>query len=341
MRILVVGAGAIGGVTGGRLTHAGADATLVDRVEPHVRAMQTDGLLIDGYAGELRVPVSAVTPDELQGAFDVVLLAVKSQHTMSALELIDGHLSASGFVVSVQNGLGNKPLLARTLGAERALGAMVRLTSGYQGPGHVRQINQGRFAVGELDGRMSERLDALRQLLDQVAPTVATPNIFGWLWAKETYGVMLKVTVVVGDTVGEVLALPGAAELVVQAMRECAAVARAEGVSLEAFDFLDPNALLGGRPEDHARVEQDLNAMRARFGEIKSGTWRDIAVRHIPTEVPYALGEVVRRGQQTGVPIPILTALFDMLTAIEAGEKSMSRDNLNELVVAGLAGAPL
>jgi ketopantoate reductase len=126
---------------------------------------------------------------------------------------------------------------------------------------------------------------------------------------------------------------------VVQAMRECATVARAEGVSLEAFDFLDPNALLGARPEDQARVEQDLKTIRAHFGEIKSGTWRDIAVRHIPTEVPYALGEVVRRGQQAGVPIPILTALFDMLTAIEAGEKPMSRGNLNELAAAGQAEA--
>ena len=340
MRILIIGAGAIGGITGGYLTQAGEDVVLVDRVEDHVSAMQQHGLLIDGIPGELRVPVTAVMPDHLTGTFDIVLIAVKSQHTESALSLIPPHLSDSGFVVSLQNGLGNKPLVAATVGAERTLGAMVRLGGGYRGPGHISHITQGLFVVGELNGQLTPRLEQLRQLLDNVAPTKSTDNLFGWLWAKETYGSLITLLSLVDATFSEVLALPGAEQLAIRAMRECALVARAEGVRLEAFDFLDPNALLGNTSADHARVRQDLNTIRERFGHIKSGIWRDIVVRRIPTEVPFALGEVVRRAELADVPVPLLGQVYQMMIDIEHGERAMSPSNLDQLAASLVSVTP-
>lgn len=331
MRILIVGAGAIGGITGGYLARSGEDVVLVDKVEPHVRAMQERGLLLDGLPGELVVPVTAVLPEELSGTFDLVFVAVKSQHTADALKLVVRHLTPDGMAVSLQNGLANKELLAQAVGPERALGAMVRVGGGYQGPGHVRHLTHGLFIVGELDGRLTTRLETLRDLLNRVEPTEVTDNLYGWLWAKETYASLLGVTGLVDATVAEVMDLPDGERLMVEAMRECARVAQAEGVQLERFDFLDPSALLRDDPDSRARTRQDLETIRSRFGEIKSGIWRDIAVRRIPTEVPWTKGEVVRRGQRAQVPTPILKRLTEMIAEIERGDRVMSPDNVGEI----------
>jgi len=331
MRILIIGAGAIGGVTGGYLTHAGADVLLVDRVAAHVTAMRKNGLLIDGAPGELRVPVQAAMPEEVSGIFDIIFLTVKSQHTREALALIPPHLAPDGMVVSLQNGLANKPIIASTIGEDRTVGAMIRLGCGYNGPGHVTHLTRGVIIVGELDGRMTARLEVLRELLAHVAPAESTPNLYGWLWAKETYGCLLGVTATVDATIGEALALPGGETAAIRAMEECVAVAHALGIRLEAFDFLDPNALLADGPRDRARTLRDLATITERFGHTKSGIWRDIVVRRIPTEVAYTHGEVARQGGRVGIPTPVITRTVEMTGAIERGERPMSPGNLREL----------
>lgn len=331
MRILIIGAGAIGGITGGYLARAGEDVTLVDRVEAHVRAMQSNGLLVDGLPGEMRVPIKAALPEELDGAYDLVMLAVKSQHTRDALPLVARHLAPNGIGISLQNGLGNKPLLLEAIGTERTIGAMVRVGGGYQGPGHVRHLTHGLFIVGELDGRMTERLETVRALLAHVEPTESSDNLYGWLWAKEVYGSFVVMTALVDATFAEVLDLPHGEELALRAMRECAAIARAEGVRLERFDFLDPNALLSDTPDNRARTVQDLQTIRERFGHIKSGPWRDIVVRKIPIEVDYTLGEIVRIAERHGTPAPILDRINQMMREIAAGERPMSSENIAEL----------
>jgi 2-dehydropantoate 2-reductase len=331
MRILIIGAGAIGGITGGYLARTGEDVTLVDRVEAHVHAMQANGLLIDGLPGELRVPVKAALPEELVGVYDLVLLAVKSQHTRDALPLVVQHLAPEGIGISLQNGLGNKPLLMEVIGAERTVGAMVRVGGGYQGPGHVRHLTHGLFIVGELDGRMTPRLETIRALLAHVEPTESSDNLYGWLWAKEVYGSFVVMTALVDATFAEVLDLPHGEELAIRAMSECARIARADGVRLERFDFLDPNALFSDTPEDRARTAQDLQAIRERFGEVKSGPWRDIVVRKIPIEVDYTLGEIVRIASRQGTPAPILERINQMMREIAAGERPMSPENIAEL----------
>lgn len=327
----MIGAGAVGGIIGGHLTRLGEDVLLVDRSTEHVRAMQRDGLVIDGPLGGYHIPVNAKTPEELAGEFDLVLLAVKAQHTADALEGIPPHLALNGFAASMQNGLATKEIMAKKIGADRAMGAMVKLGATCAGPGHVIHLTEGLFVVGELDGRFTERLEKLRRLLEKVAPTKSTDNLFGWLWTKQTYLCLLNMTTLVGRTLNELFALPGGRELATRAMRECAMVARAEGVRLEAFDFLDPNALIGDGSAEHARTEQDLAVIGQRFGNAMGDTYRDIAIRKVPSEVPFLSGEVVRRGKRLGVSTPVLEKLVEMIAAIERGEIAMSPDNLHKL----------
>ena len=121
MTITIYGAGAIGGITGARLTQAGHDVLLVDKAEDHVATMNARGLTIDSREGSVTVPVRAIAPRSLGRNLDLVLLAVKSQDTPAALEVLAPRLAADGAIVSLQNGL-NEERIAAAVGEALAAG---------------------------------------------------------------------------------------------------------------------------------------------------------------------------------------------------------------------------
>src|ERR1051325_11949866 len=104
MEYVVVGAGAIGGTIGARLARGGHDVLLCDADADHVAAINQQGLTIEGPVEEFTAHPPAVSPDRLPDGLDAVLLAVKTQHTKTALDAIAPRLAPGGFVVSLQNG---------------------------------------------------------------------------------------------------------------------------------------------------------------------------------------------------------------------------------------------
>src|SRR3954466_12570108 len=101
MTITIYGAGAIGGITGARLAQAGHDVLLVDKAEDHVAAMNARGLTIETRERSVTIPVRAITPGDLGTGLELVLLAVKSQDTPAALEVLAPRLAAEGTIVSL------------------------------------------------------------------------------------------------------------------------------------------------------------------------------------------------------------------------------------------------
>ena len=119
MTITIYGAGAIGGLTGAYLARAGEDVLMVDRVVEHVEAMHCQGLKITG-ADAFTVPVRACRPQELRGPLGLTCLAVKSQDTDAALDVLAPLVGPETLVVSLQNGM-NPPRIAARLGADTIL----------------------------------------------------------------------------------------------------------------------------------------------------------------------------------------------------------------------------
>src|SRR2546425_7450164 len=204
MTITIYGAGAIGGITGARLAQAGHDVLLVDKAEDHVAAMNARGLTIDSREGSLTVPVRAITPGALGSDLALVLLAVKSQDTPAALEVLAPRLAADGAIVSLQNGL-NEERIAAAVGERRTVGCLVNWAADWQAPGRILHGGEGALVLGELDGRPSARVDALATLLEVVAPTRVSDNILGYTWAKHVYGALLVATALVDAHVWEVV----------------------------------------------------------------------------------------------------------------------------------------
>ena len=128
MKIVVMGAGPIGGIVGGRLAREGYDVTLVDIDAEHVRAIREQGLRVDVPDGSFHLPVPAVLPNEMEGKFDVGLVAVRSNYTRDALAFVSPHMDKDGILVSLQNGM-NPPLFEEVVGPDRTVGAVVRMRS--------------------------------------------------------------------------------------------------------------------------------------------------------------------------------------------------------------------
>jgi 2-dehydropantoate 2-reductase len=139
--ITIYGAGAIGGLTGACLARAGEDVLLVDKVTDHVEAMNRQGLRITG-GDDFTAKVRACVPSELEEPLGLTILAVKSQDTEAALDVLAPLCGPDTLVVSMQNGM-NPPRIAARLGAQRVLGVFVSFPADWQGPGHIEHGGPG------------------------------------------------------------------------------------------------------------------------------------------------------------------------------------------------------
>ncbi len=335
MRVLVWGAGAIGGTLGAHLARAGHDVTLVDIVEEHVAAIRRSGLHIAGPIAEFGVQLPAHTPGTLAGEWDRVILATKAQHTAEATQALLPHLAGDGCVISAQNGL-NELVIAGIVGAARTVGAFVNFGADYLEPGVIHYGGRGAVVVGEIDGRLTPRVEGIRdawRAFDERA--LLTNNIWGYLWGKEAYGAMLFATALTNDSIADALARPEYRPTYIGLAREVLAVARVREVTPEAFDGFDPAAYLpDAEPGAAGWSLEALVAHNRRSAKTHSGIWRDLAVRRRRTEVDAQLGIVARLGAEAGVPTPLIVRLVELIHEIENGTKTRSLELLALLAAA-------
>ncbi len=332
MRTLIWGAGAIGGTLGAYLSRAGGDVTLVDTVVEHVNAVTRNGLRLTGPIDEFTERLPAFTPQGLSGSWDEIILATKSHHTATAVGQLCPHLNAGGYVVSAQNGL-NELAIAEIVGAGRTVGAFVNFGADYLEPGVIHYGGRGAVVLGEIDGRITPRVNAICQAWRQFDPrAIVTSNIWGYLWGKEAYGAMLFATALTNESIANALAMPTYRRLYISLAREILAVATAHGVRPEAFDGFDPAAYVTTAAAGEAERSLDaLVAHNQRSAKSHSGIWRDLAVRKRPTEVDAQLGIVVKLGAEASVPTPLTSRLVALIHDIERGARPQSLETLDVL----------
>jgi 2-dehydropantoate 2-reductase len=306
--------------------------TLVDTADEHVAAVNRVGLAIEGPIATFTVRVRAFTPDTLVGEWDTIVLATKAHHTEAATQALLPHLTPGGCVISAQNGL-NELAIASIVGPARTVGAFVNFGADYMQPGVIHYGGRGAVVIGEIDGTITPRANAIRDAwLDFDTQAIVSPNIWGYLWGKEAYGAMLFATALTNESIADALALPKYRERYVALAREILAVARARGVTPEAFDGFEP-AAYGSRATSGA-ASRSLDALVAhnrRSAKSHSGIWRDLAVRKRRTEVDAQLGIVVSLGREAGVATPLTARHGELIHDIENGVRPLSLANLDAL----------
>ncbi len=330
MSILIWGAGAIGGAIGAYLSRAGHDVDFVDIVAEHVAAINQGGLRITGPIDEFSAKATARRPATLSGRYATILLCVKSQHTRTAAEALLPFLADDGCVVSAQNGL-NEFIIQEIVGAERTVGCFVNFSADYHGPGEILFGGRGAVVLGELDGRMSPRLERLAALLQDFDPEAQTTNaIFSYLWGKEAYGAMLFVSALTHQSIAEALADERYRGIYVRAAREILCLADALGIDAYGFNGFEPKTFLAN---DRAGIEASLDRLVA-FNKLSakthSGIWRDLAVRKRETEVSM-YDAILEQAEAAGHTLPLTRRWIEMIREIEAGQRQQSLTNLDEL----------
>lgn len=324
-RVLFWGAGAIGGTVAAYLARSGHEITVVDANRAHVEAIRAHGLKIVGPVDQFTVDVPAFSPEEVAGRWPVVMLAVKAQATREACRQITEHLDEDGIVVSLQNGL-CETLIAEELGGSRTMGALIGFMGDWLAPGEIRFGQRAKFAVGELDGRMSPRLADLARLLGDFEPDVeATDDIWGYLWGKLGFGALIFGTALGNSTLTELFSSRELLPVWRGLAGEVMAVAAASDIRPRGFDGFEPAAFSAqASPADAHRSMDEMAAILKGSPKTHSGPWRDIAIHKRRTEIRDQMEPVIAAGLRNGVPTPMLRRLVDLIGRVENGELPQS-----------------
>jgi len=298
MKLVVVGAGGVGGYFGGKLQRRGTAVTFVAR-GAHLEALRRRGLTIrSANEGEWSVPVTAVEHLEGRPTADAVLLCVKSFDTEQAVEAIRPVVGPDTAVVSLQNGVDNEEKIDAALGAGHAVGGVAYVFATIEGPGVIAHTQGGRIVLGELDGQARPRTERLREAFTAAGvPTELSPDIRRALWDK-----YLAITAQAGMTaltrkpVGVIRANPECWTLFRLLLEELAAIAAAEKIGL-APDVVERilTGVSGLKPDTTSSMYYDLTHGKR-------------------LELEALQGHALRLAERHGLPAPALFAVYAALT---------------------------
>jgi len=328
--VLVVGAGAIGGVTAAKMAGGVRRVAVLDANQEHVQRMRDPGLDLDVLGEERRVDLEAhAGPAELEGPFDFALVTLKAPHLEAALEpLAEGGLAAT--YVSLCNGLVQERI-AGIVGAENLVWGTVEWGSTNLGPGRLAQTTRAPFVIGEPDGATRDRTRLLAEALGTVEDVRLTENIRGQVWSKLLVNSSLSgLGAVSGLLYREVMEDPEGREVALSLWREGYDVGMAQGLTLEKVLGVEAGDLVLRGPEDRGQVEEAIGVAMGYAGATKASMLQDLE-RGLKTEVDVINGAVVDRGREHGVETPVNARVVELMHAMERGERRPGRDVFGEL----------
>jgi 2-dehydropantoate 2-reductase len=305
-KVVIVGGGAMGSLFGGLLTEGGLDVTVTDIRKEHVDAINRDGLKIVGHGGERTVRIKAMTDPRSLLAADVILFQCKAFANEAAAQSVRHLVKGSTVVISFQNGLGNEETLGRILGEEHVLGGLTAQGAVLVAAGVIRNFGDLPSYIGELAGGLSERSIAIAEAFTKHRlPTFASANIKKEKWQKLLGNAALGAASAATDmTSAEMVAVPELRDVILRALEETAAVARACGVELADSD-------------KRAIFDKLTSVGAGGTGASKSSMAADIALKR-KTEIDTIHGAVSRLGREKGVPTPTIDAMIGIVKGLEA-----------------------
>jgi 2-dehydropantoate 2-reductase len=238
MHFAVVGAGNMGCVYGGNLARIGQEVSMIDIWEEHIDAIRRDGLRISGLRGDYTVRVGAATSPAGIPKADVVLICVNSYSTKEAGLTASAILKDQGYVLTLQNGVGNVETLTGILGAGRLLAGLSFQSGDLESPGKVAHTNNGETFLGELDRARTERLETIRALFDQAGLNpVLVDDVVTTIWAKFVHNCGINaLCAITGLRPGEIHEVPSFDEFQTGIIEETVALVRAKGIVLPDAD---------------------------------------------------------------------------------------------------------
>lgn len=331
-KILVIGAGSIGGTSAALLARAGYQVSIICKYPELVDKIEQEGLYLKGMKGEMfsKMPAFAKIPD-LKEPQDLVLLATKATDMSAAAEQLLPFLHKNSLVVSLQNGI-CEPALAKIIGKNRTIGCVVGWGATMHASGELEMTSNGEFVIGAIDPKTKPQLAKIQKTLSEIVPVEISEDIIASLYSKLIINSCItSLGAICGLYLGEMLSKKYIRNIFIQIMEEALAVADAKGLKLPPYaNKIDYYKFLGNKGWwGNFKRHLLIRIIGYKYRRLKSSSLQSLE-RGKPTEIDFLNGYIVSEGKKLGIKTPINQKIVELIKEIEAGDRKISEQNFQE-----------
>ena len=302
MRILVLGAGAIGGYFGGRLAAAGADVTFLVRPKRRAQLAQ-DGLRIVSPAGDLSMPVKTISAEELKSGYDIVLLTCKAYDLPSAMDSIAPAVAGECGIIPMLNGMAHIEQLGKRFGAKHVMGGTCSISVALDAKGVIRHATPvQRISFGELDGAETSRARAFAEACAKTSlEWELAEDVMQNMWEKISFlSVLAATNCLFRANIGQIMRSPGGPEAIQRALTANFEIATREG-----------------HPPRPAAVEFAQKTLINPASTLRGSMLHDLE-SGAPVEADHIVGWMLAKAREHGVDDTVLSFAYTSLKSYEA-----------------------
>ena len=321
MRTAILGAGALGIIIGALMTKNGKQVDLIDSYQENVDALNADGARVTGNL-ELHWPVTALTPQEMKGEYDLILLLTKQTANEMALPRLLPHLHPDSIVCTLQNGIPEDGVAA-IIGRERTIGGAVGFGATWLRPGvseltsTLEAVEKFAFEIGELDGVVRPRLETVKEILSAAGGTTILTNLMGIRWTKLLMNATFSgMSAALGCSFRDLLADEKAMTCIAYIADETIKVCHGKGyrmVEMQGADMefleLGSKADIAGKMDFYRKVWGRHNNKASMLQDLEKGN---------NTEIDHINGVVCRSGRECGIATPFNDKVVEIVKQAEA-----------------------
>jgi 2-dehydropantoate 2-reductase len=329
---LVVGAGAVGGITAALMKKAGYNVEIAVKNKEYASLISGKGIEIKGVCGDHLVRMPAYYSfSELKEKKDLILLSTKATDMIDAARLYTPILKSSGCLISMQNGMCEDEL-ASVVGKDRIIGCVTGWGATMELHGIMTMTSKGDFIIGYPDKEPDDLLSDAAEALSSIVPVRLTGNIMGHKYSKLIINSCItSLGAICGLHLGKMLSRRKARRIFIEIIREAVAVSEKMQIKIEIF---------AGRLDFNEFVKNDtflsdlrrhimILAIGLKYRKLKSSSLQSLE-RGQTTEIDYLNGYIVNHGVELGVDVPVNSAVVKMIHEIQSGDRAISYRNFND-----------
>lgn len=301
MKIIVIGAGAMGSLFGGKLAMTGYDVTMVAVSSVTIDTINRDGIILDDETGHHVIPVRIKRAEEIQEKADLIILFTKTISSRTALESAQHFIGKNTYILTLQNGLRNIELISKFVNTDRIIAGVTNYASDAKGPGKISSSGSGFVKIMSADLKKTLFLDKVSKMLSDAGFHVTvTEDIFVAIWEKVGFNAAINATTAVCRVpCGGVGNVAQGRYLAAKIAEETAMVANAYGVKASAESIIK-------------NLENTYTAHKGHFTSMA----QDVQKKR-KTEVDFINGGIVKKAKEKGLKVPYTEAVYDLLKVIE------------------------
>lgn len=333
MKIILVGAGSIGGTTAVMLKEKGNDIEIVEANAVRAEKIRTEGITLTGALGEHTQKFTVYNNiDELDKTYDVCIIATKYFALGAVAEKMIPHVKPDGLFVSMQNGICTG-ILSDAVGKDKAVGVMIGFGATMLPNGDVNVTSGGELKIGRVNGVVDAKINELAEVYKALLPTKAVNNIDAQLYSKLIINSCINsIAALTGQTVGVMLSKESAKDIFLEIAREATYVSKAMKLKVPPYaTVLNYNLLLISEAKWFKSLcKLIVNIVGKKFGDVRPSTLQSLD-RGEKTEIDIFNGYIAKKGDEYGVPTPVNHQIWEFIHKIENGEEVSSMDNLDKI----------